>query len=264
MDLRAELPAVEARRFLRALPRGTNRAPLWAVPAGRSLRLTSRPVSGAVCIAGLERLATLQPLLRFASALRVYGPVLGPASPPVTSAWELTLRGARLTLTLSPDLARGFSGEGGVLGALATDAAADDADLVGALLAWEPRIEPDVLAERAGLAADRVRAALTRLGTGGQVGFDVAEAAFFHRELPYDAAAVVRRNPRLRHAQALRDAGAVRIDGATAVVTVDDHVQHVRIAGDGSLSCTCLWWSRYGGSRGPCKHVLAVEMTRDG
>src|SRR6266545_523652 len=203
-DPRAELPAIEAVRFLRSLPppRGRSRASvaLWAVPAGRSLRLSARPVPGAVCLPGPERLETLLPLLRFARSLRAYGPV-------------------------------------------------------GALLAFEPRVEVDLLAERAGLPADRVRAALAQLGTAGRVGFDVAEAAYFHRELPYDPDRVERMNPRLRNARALVEAGAVRLRGDLATVTVDDHAQRVRFTPDGAASCTCPWWAKYRGSRGPCQHV---------
>jgi hypothetical protein len=57
-------------------------------------------------------------------------------------------------------------------------------------LTWEPTIDVEEL-------AGRVRAALARLGTAGQVGYDVAEAAYFHRALPYDAARVQRQNPGL-------------------------------------------------------------------
>jgi hypothetical protein len=265
-DPRAELPATEAVRFLRSLPRpgGRTRASvtLWAVPAGRSLRLTSRPAPGAVCMPGPERLEALSPLLRFARWLRAYGPVATPGSPPLASAWELELAGMRLVLTLSPEPRRGFSGEGAALHALADEDAAADADLVGALLAFEPRVEVDLLAERAGLPADRVRAALTQLGTAGRVGFDVAESAYFHRELPYDPDRVERMNPRLRNARALVEAGAVRLLGDLATVEVDDHAQRVRFAADGAASCTCPWWAKYRGSRGPCKHVLAAGIAR--
>jgi hypothetical protein len=107
----------------------------------------------------------------------------------------------------------------------------------------------------------RVRAALVQLGSAGQVGYDVADAAYFHRELPYDALAIVRANPRLRNARALVDAGAVEVRGDLGVVTGAGSVQHVRLHESGAMTCTCLWWARYGGSRGPCKHVLAVGMT---
>ncbi|MGV9346037.1 SWIM zinc finger family protein [Streptomyces spiralis] len=268
-DLRAELPAAEAVRFLRSLPRSGSRGgrsgARWVVPAGRVLRPTTRPVPGAVCLPGPERLAALQRVLRHATALRVYGPaVTGAATEVTASAWEVVLPGMRLTLTLSPDASRGFSGEGGVLDALATDEAAEDAELIAVLLAWEPRVDVADLAAASGLTPERVRAALVRLGTSGRVGYDTAEAAYFHRELPYDAGRAERHNPRLRAARALVAAGAVGLDGALATVTAEDgHVHRVRDEA-GTLSCSCLWWAKYRGGRGPCSHALAVRMARRG
>jgi hypothetical protein len=163
-----------------------------------------------------------------------------------------------------PEDARGFSGDGGVLDALATDEAAEDAELISVLLAWEPRIDIGDLAAASGLAAERVRAALTRLGTSGRVGYDTAEAAYFHRELPYDADRVERHNPRLRSARDLVAAGAVTLEGGLGTVTAEDgHVHRVRDR-EGTLSCSCLWWAKYRGGRGPCKHALAVRMARRG
>ncbi|MFF9510631.1 SWIM zinc finger family protein [Streptomyces sp. NPDC014724] len=263
-DLRAELPAAEAVRFLRTLPRSSgnaSRGAQWVVPVGKTLRPTTRPVAGAVCLPGPERLAALQRVLRHATALRVYGPVAEGAV--TASAWEAVLPGMRLTLTLSPDASRGFSGEGGVLDALATDDAAADAELVSVLLAWEPRIETADLAEQSGLTMQRVRAALTRLGTAGRVGYDLADATYFHRELPYDADRAERHNPRLVAARQLAGAGAVVLDGEVATVTSTELRYQVREK-DGVLSCTCQWWVDYRGRRGPCKHALAVRMVRRG
>ncbi|MFJ3923266.1 SWIM zinc finger family protein [Streptomyces sp. NPDC090022] len=275
-DLRAELPAAEAVRFLRALPRtgsgAAGRGALWAVPAGRTLRPTTRPVPGAVCLPGPERLAAFHRVLRHATGLRVYAPNAAsgggaggrPDGLPTAGAWEVTLPGMRLTLTLSPDPARGFSGEGGVLEALATDEAAADADLISVLLAWEPRIDPADLAEQSGLPVTRVRAALARLGTAGRVGYDIADAAYYHRELPYDAERAERHNPRLVAARALLAAGAVRPDGrgtgSTTHVVSGDRTYQVRESAGGVLSCTCQWWADYRGRRGPCKHALAARM----
>lgn len=264
-DLRAEVEAGEAVRFLRSLPRGGRSGaagPRWVVPSGRTLRPTTRAVPGAVCMPGPERLVALQRVLRHATALRVYGPAVASGAAATASAWEVLLPGMRLTLTLSPDAARGFSGEGGVLDALATDEAAADAELISVLLAWEPRIDIADLAADSGLTAERVRAALVRLGTSGRVGYDTAEAAYFHRELPYDAERVERHNPRLRSARSLVAAGAVALDGAIGTVTAEDgHVHRVRDEA-GVLTCSCLWWAKYRGGRGPCKHALAVRMAR--
>ncbi|THA75741.1 SWIM zinc finger family protein [Streptomyces sp. A0592] len=278
-DLRAELSAAEAVRFLRSLPRTTGtaagsaagsggRAPLWVVPAGRTLRPTTRPVPGAVCLPGPERLTALQRVLRHATALRVYGPP-GHDGAATAAAWEVAMPGMRLTLTLSPEPSRGFSGEGAVLEALAGDEAAADADLVSVLLSWEPRIDIADLAAQSGLTPQRVRAALTRLGTAGRVGYDAADAAYFHRELPYDAHRAEARNPRLTAARALLADGAVHLHTPTATAgsgtaTVRSGERHyqVREAAGGVLSCTCQWWADYRGRRGPCKHALAVRMAR--
>jgi predicted nucleic acid-binding Zn finger protein len=42
-----------------------------------------------------------------------------------------------------------------------------------------------------------------------------------------------------------------------------EHAHLVRTDETGQLSCTCLWWAKYRGGRGPCKHVLATRMARD-
>lgn len=262
---RAGLGAADASRFLRALPAG-GRGALWAVPAGRSLRLTSRPVAGAVSLPEPARLKELLSLLRFGGGLTVYGPALAAGSPPSSSCWALDLPGMRFTLTLSPQASRGFSGEGAVSGALAGEESAEDAQVVGELLDFQGRIDPDDLAEATGLSRDRVRAALALLGTSGRVGFDVAEAAYFHRELPYDAARAIRDNPRLAAAYVLCDAGMVRAEGADCHVRSGEGSHLVRFASqnpaDSALSCTCEWWARYRGGRGPCKHILAAQLHR--
>ncbi|MFG3439451.1 SWIM zinc finger family protein [Nonomuraea sp. NPDC047897] len=260
-DLRAELRGPQVVRFVRSLPRKAS-ATVWAVPAGRDLRLSATPAPGAVCLSGAGRVATLAPLLRFATALRVYGPATGSGPEPTASAWELELPGMRYTVAVSPQPWRGFSGEGAVLADLATDEAAGDADVVGMLLTFEPAVEIGLLADRSGLSTTRVRAALTQLGTAGRVGYDLHEASHFHRELPYDRDQVAALNPRLTAARALVERGAVRLDGppgaaATAEVTTSGGVRRVRIE---SGECTCPWWFDHRGSRGPCKHVLAARI----
>jgi hypothetical protein len=262
---RATLGRVEAVRFLQALP-AAGRAALWAVPAGRSLRLTSRPAPGAVSLPEPARLKELIALLRLGGTLTAYGPALTPASGPATSCWQLDLPGMRFTLTLSPQASRGFSGEGAVLAALAGDEVSEDAERLGAMLDFQGRIDPDELAEDCGLGRERVRAALSLLGTSGRVGFDAADAAFFHRELPYDAARVLKDNPRLAAAYQLLDSDAVRPEGGNASVASGEGAHLVRFdaadPGAAALSCTCQWWAGYQGGRGPCKHILAAQLQR--
>jgi hypothetical protein len=256
MLLRHELSAVEARRFLQSLPRTRSSGPAWATPAGGSLRLTTRPDAAAVCISGPERLRLLEKLLPFAKSLRAYGPV--PMEPRVAepSAWSLELDGARVVFALSPERFRGFSGEGGVLPALA---AADDeaVEAVADALHGEAVIDADTVADAAQLDRASIANALGALGAAGRVGYDLAHSSFFHRELPYDRSLLESMHPRLLGARELVESGAVRLDGEVGTVRSGDAEYVVR--GD---RCTCAWYARHRGERGPCKHVLAVQHAR--
>ncbi len=257
MRLVAELAGPDAQRFIRCIPRAVRR-PLWAVPAGRSLTLATRPRPGAACLAGPHRLAELGPLLRFARGLRAYSAEADTSSQPMPSAWELDLGTARFTLTLSPEHYRGFTGEGALLGLLADPGAAADADMVSALLAWDPRIDTGQLATRAGFSAERVIAALTYLAARGRVGYDLAEESFFHRELPFGPAPEAM-HPRLADARALVASGSVVSGQRGALVRSGGTEHRVTFASPHDI-CTCPWWGKHRGTRGPCKHVLAVRM----
>ncbi|MBM3676533.1 MAG: SWIM zinc finger family protein [Actinobacteria bacterium] len=255
-----ELSGVEARRFLQSLPRGKGRGAAWATPAGQGLRIASRPDPRAVCVASPERLRLLERLLPFARSLRVYGPPASGARSAEASAWELTLEDARVTFVVSPELFRGFSGEGNVLGDLA---GADDAS-VGAVaqsLHGEPAIEPEAVAKVTGLAVGAVQSALAVLGAAGRVGFDLGRSAYFHRELPFDRAVLEGMHPRLLGALQLVGEGAVALDtdGRSATVRSGDVAYLVRL-GDAGPTCTCPWFAKHRGARGPCKHVLAFEQ----
>ena len=258
-----EVSAMEARRFVQSLP--TAQAPrgstMYAAPAGRGIRLTGRQGPQAVPLAAPDRLRALEPLLRYATALRAYAP--SGSAGAQASAWELDLADARFTLTVSPEASRGFSGEGGLLRDLVDEASGDDADLVAALLAFEPRIDVERLSREGALPPDRILRALNRLASAGRVGYDLADAAYFHRELPYDPAVLEELHPRLRDARTLAEAGAVQrdpVDENLFLVESGGSTYVVRRSPTGE-SCTCPWYAKYRGDRGPCKHVLAVTLS---
>ncbi|WP_442818265.1 SWIM zinc finger family protein [Streptomyces sp. NBC_01727] len=272
-DLCAELPAAEALRFLRTLPRAgsgnASRGAQWVVASHGRVRTTSRPVPGAVCLPGPQRLTALRRVLRHARGLRLYGPPVTTRSATQAAAWEISLpAGLRLTLTLSPETGRGFSGEGTVLDDLAGPDVEADAELLSVLLAWDWRIDTAELAAEAGLTVERTRAALTRLGVDGRVGYDAAAAAYFHRELPFVPGRAEDHNPRLRVARAIVAAGGVRSlgPGLAGVTTIDGRTHRVRSDAGitrGASACTCQWWAEHRGRRGPCSHSLAVRIAAD-
>jgi hypothetical protein len=226
-----ELPGVVAQRFLRTkAPRGRG---LYLAPGAR-WSATAGP--GTVAVNNPERLRLLEPLTRFATSLRVWS---GAGS---ISGFTLELGAAgHFTLVLSPGAARGFSGEGGTLAPLATGALAPEADDLALDLAFQPRLRGNP-------------EALDVLAARGRAGYDLEAGAHFHRDLPYDLERVELLHPRLRDARKLVAAGEVRVDGDAT------WVGRQRVRGE---TCTCEWWGRYQGGRGPCKHVIAAGLVRE-
>jgi hypothetical protein len=265
---RFPIPAAEAVRFLRALPRGGSpRQASWVTALGRGLRLSQRESKGAVRITGPERIRILEPMLMHARELIVWA-----SEDSAVSAWEVIFPTGRFSILISPELSRGFSGEGQMLERLASDAHTEALPLVKAALRWQARIDATEVSAKSGLTTDQVEAALAVLGSRGLVGYDLARRAYFHRELPFDMEKVQSLHPRLLDARKLVEAKQVRIvhkTGAGDALEAEAYVQgtgvehrvRVRPAGD---TCTCPWYGKHQGDRGPCKHVLATRLLLDG
>ncbi len=253
-----ELGAVAAQRFLRGLPKGQGgRATLWAKTSAAGVRLGARPGGGAVCVAAPERLRVLEPAARHLTCLRAYARPDEEAA----SVWVAELPGARLAVTLSPHFTRGFSGEGGLLDDLADETLAIEAEFLDTALQGRWRFgEEDLVVT--GLPADRGRRALSWLGAHGRIGHDPVEDVWFRRELPFPRAALTADPPRLRDAKQLVAAGAVRLSGSgEADVRSGDKGYAVRLD---PPRCSCPWWSKHPGDRGPCKHLLAARIAAAG
>lgn len=256
MEPAISLPKVSAQRFLRALPRGKNDQLIWVAAAGSVARLSARETKGAVPLRGSHRLRVLEPLAGLADSLEVHvNRATGATS------WALGLGAQRLSLVLNAEPWRGFSGDGGLLSRMAKSDMSGVA-AVTAQLNWQDWIDPSEMAMATGLAPEVVDVALAELAAGGRLGFDLQQAGYFHRELPFDMSRIEGLNPRLKSAKALFDKGAVRWAGDLAEVVSSD-VTHRVSQGEDGWRCTCPWYAKNARQRGPCKHVLAVEMDLD-
>jgi len=262
MRRRFEVASPEALRFLRTLPRAsTSRTPLWVVPGSSGLFTTTREVANGVRVTDTRRLRVLETLLPRARSLAVFSDDSQQAS-----AWVLDFGASRLTLALSPEVWRGFSGEGQALRALlrASTRSAGTLARVRSALQWQPRLDAVKLSDELGLDVDAVEDTLRVLGASGLAGFDVTEGHYFHRVLPLDLSEVEDMHPRLVAARELIDAGAVTVTKLSpfeSAVRSGDTVHRVREKA-GELHCTCPWFAAHQGQRGPCKHVLAAEAAR--
>lgn len=257
-----DVPGIEALRLLRSLPRAKTRHPAWVVPSGRGLRLSQQPSAAGVRVGGIERLRILEAMAPLAQRLRVHADAATE-----TSAWELVLDEARFHLVLSPDVWRGFSGEGQALTTLAGSAWQDALPRVRAALKWEAVIDADALVLQTSMASDAIAAALAALGARGLVGFDLGAGAYFQRELPFDLSLFETLQPRLKAARKLIADSNVRLGARTddqlELFVAGTGVEHrVRLSSAGA-KCTCPWFSKHQGQRGPCKHVLAAQIFID-
>ena len=274
LPLRAELDALGWRRFINGLSMaGGSGAGVsqWLLPgAGHALRGSRSAQAGAISLPGSARLAALKRITHLVQRVRIHGPDVAADSPPCLSAWVLNLPGARLTLMLSPEPWRGFSGEGALLAALAQPAASlnANAQTLAGLMAWEAQLNLAELGHEARLTATEVHHAMQVLATSGQVGFDLADGSYFHRQLPFDVGRIATNYPRLSAARALLAQGAVQADGERfRVASRTQDTAHVvtpdALAATGELGnwrCTCSFWHKYQGQRGPCAHVLAAQL----
>ena len=261
---RFTLSATEAVRFLRALPRGGNpRQASWVTQLGRGLRLSQRETKGAVRLTGVERVRILEPMLLHAKELVIWAD-----ESTAVSAWEVVFPTGRFSILISPEVARGFSGEGQMLKRLASESSQHALPQVKAALRWQARIDAADVSRRSGLDLADVESALALLGSRGLVGYDLARAAYFHRELPFDMEKVESLHPRLLGARKLVEEKRIRIvaqSGADEALRAEAYVQgtdvehRVRLQPDGDR-CTCPWYGKHQGDRGPCKHVLAVRI----
>jgi hypothetical protein len=250
----AELAGSAVVRFVASLPRVAPPGPLLhVVPGAAGWRTTTRPVPGSIPLPGASRLRGADRVLRHTTRLTAYVNDNG------TTAWVFEVPGGRLTLALSPDPYRGFSGEGTLLASLVHPDAEERGRRLLAELGWTETVDPVQLTAATGLAADEVRAGLAWLAASGRVGYDLGRQAWFHRELPIDSEKVVRRNPRLTAARQLVASGGVEIvqNGRWRVLGSSGRRYEVS-ALERRLRCSCAWEAEHGGTRGPCKHVLAV------
>ena len=261
LELKLEIPAAEARRFIRSLPPGSGpKRTSYVVQAGRAVRLSQRAKPGAIPLVGTNRIRVLEPLLPAARRLRIWAD-----DDAGTSAWEVLFPTGRFFLMISPELYRGFSGEGQVLEKLAGGRWKEAFPYVEAQLGGQSEIDAAAIAQQIGLPVEEVEAALAVLGSRGLAGFDVSTGRYFHRELPFDLSKVESLQPRLKGARKLLHEKRVSVletlsdDRFDVGVGGTGVVHHVRLRPDGDR-CTCPWFSKHQGQRGPCKHILAARM----
>ena len=265
LQLRHRFTPAALMPLLQNAGRATTATQFLTLTSGKP-RFAARQSKDAVAVGGASRLTALRALLPIVREVSLYAD-----DPSGVHAWVGDSEWARFWLVCSPALQRGFSGEGQVLESLASEGWQDLVEPIRDALAGSgdngpaETIDPAELASRLGCTFGEAREGLAALATRGLAGFDAASGYYFQRRLPFELDRIDDNQPRLQAARKLVDSGAVRILEPISGTDVDVEVKNndttyfVRLRSDGDR-CTCPWFSRHQGQRGPCKHVLAARM----
>lgn len=259
MELAFRLNKLESQNFIRSLPNNARAdSTFWVVPIGKGLRLSQTKTENAIKVGGLNRLHLLREIAPLCDLMSVYAAKNGQAS-----EWQLTSNGLTFCLTLTADSSRGFSGEGQVLESLVANNE-EHAALLKGMLKWQSAINLAATAKALHLPQEILKATMATLGSKGYLGYDLNQAAFYHRELPYNLEALQEMHPRLKAATKLVENDGVnvisqspaKIEASVRGTGVNHHV----LVTEDKATCTCPWYSKNQGTRGPCKHILAVKI----
>jgi hypothetical protein len=246
--------------FIAMLPPVTGKAQSgWLTPSPAGVKLTPRRTPEAAFVSGLHRLSAFKRLMTNITAMTFSMPADGEPGPLLVGA---EFPGARLTLSLTAEAWQGYSGEGSLLESLAQQEVLEDAEAVASGLAFHPAIDEALLERQWAMGGERLQTALSLLAVSGKLGYDAHDRAYFHRELPDDPDRVLKDNPRLVAARKLVDTvknmgdhqWLVRSNNANYPVFYDPD------QGVAGAKCACAWYLNHLNSRGPCKHILAVQL----
>lgn len=249
---------LQALQLFKSIPNSKPKTDYYLTVRGNKPAFSPVKSTAAICIGGIHRLRLLEPLLPLADELRVF-----PHPTMQSTTWQLYFGNVRFSLSLSRDAWRGFSGEGAALEALIADVPEEWIDLVDKYSYANQEFNPTLLAIQEGLDLRKMENITGRLSAMGLLGFDLDENHFFYRSLPFKLNRILNLNPRMKDAEKLLSEGKVELvlqtDIKVEARVEGSGVNHVVLLEGEKERCTCTWYSKHQGERGPCKHILSVK-----
>lgn len=249
---------IQTQQLFRGMPKGVVKADYYLIVRGNKPMFSPVKSIDAVCIGGLHRLRLLEPLLPYIDSMQVF-----PHSSMQSTTWQLYMGNIRFSFSLSRESWRGFSGEGAVLNSLTAEVPDEWIDALDKYAYANQSFNTTILALEENLSLNTTENLTGRLAAMGLLGYDLDENAFFYRRLPFKLSRILGLNPRMKNAEKLIEDGKVEIlnntKDRTEARVEGTGVHHTVILEKDKERCTCEWFSKYQGERGPCKHVLAVK-----
>lgn len=252
---------LQTQQLFRSIPKGQVRTDYYLITRGNTSMFSPVKSLNAVCVGGLHRLRLLEPLIPYIDNMQVY-----PHPDMQSTTWQLYFGNIRFSFSLSRDTWRGFSGEGAALESLIDEVPDEWIDAMDKYAYANQAFNPTLFAINEHIDLQSVDNLTGRLAAMGLLGFDLDANSFFYRRLPFKLNRIMSLNPRMKRAEKLIEEGKVEIISQTSnrieARVEGSGVRHTVILDEKHERCTCEWYSKHQGERGPCKHVLAVKRLR--
>ncbi|WP_312136920.1 SWIM zinc finger family protein [Sphingobacterium sp.] len=259
MEEKFRLNKVQVVQLFQSIPRGNVKGEFFLHQRANRFVLSPIASKDSVRIGGIQRLRLLEGILPYIDSMTVYQEVGGESCSVVAD-----FKNMRLTLALSPDSYRGFSGEGNVLENMIQAVPDEWVMGVNSLLKSNELFDPTMLSIEHDVGFATMDSLTASLSSVGLLGYDLHSHQHYYRRLPFKMERILSLNPRLKNAKKLLATEGVEIlkntgDYVEARVSGTDVTHTVIIQGEQSR-CTCNWFTNHQGKRGLCKHILAVKM----
>ena len=263
MEERFRLTRLEVVQLFQTLPKGNTKSTFYLTKRGNRFMWSPVASKEGVHFGGVARLRLLEGVLMYCSNLTVYQSANGESAAVVADFGTM-----RLTLALSPDSYRGFSGEGNVLENMVQQVPDEWVHAVNSLLKSNEQFDPTLLSIEHDVAFDTMDTLTASLSSIGLLGYDLHQHSHYYRRLPFKMERIIALNPRLKNAKKLvAGEGVVFVKKAPGNVEArveGTGVQHTVIIEGETARCTCNWYTNHQDKRGLCKHILAVKMLMEG
>lgn len=249
---------IQTQQLFRGMPKGVVKSDYYLIVRGNKPMFSPVKSGDGMCIGGLHRLRLLEPLLSYIDYMQVF------SHPHMQSTtWQLYMGNIRFSFSLSRESWRGFSGEGAILGSLTSEVPDEWIDALDKYAYANQSFNATALALEEKISLKMTENLTGRLAAMGLLGYDLDDNEFFYRRLPFKLSRILEMNPRMKNAEKLIAEGKVEIlnnsKERTEARVGGTGVHHTVIIEEEKERCTCEWFSKYQGERGPCKHMLAVK-----
>lgn len=254
----AVLNKMQALQLFNSVPKSKVKVDYYLVKHGARWIFTPMKSASGICVGGIHRLHLLKPLIPLINEMHVY-----PHHDAQSVSFVLIFDTLRFVFSISRDFWRGFSGEGAALDDLVEDMPDALIQAFDNYSFTNQQFNPAMVAIEEGIDFGKIDRLTARLAAMGLLGYDLSQNGFYYRRLPFKLSRILSLNPRLKNAEKLLEEGKVAItkreDNLIEAQVEGSGVKHFVLLQGDTQKCTCMWFSRNQGERGPCKHILAVK-----